>query len=235
MAAGTIQASINSIISSTSLAGYLLSQTPVAEQLRQKRNISAKEKSLSKAESAIKDTQMSPQERAARSLDIAERKAVVAADKWDIDPSKKTLEELQTAEFNVESTAKSIEDIAAQNTVMAEPEDIARERAEQADIEARRADTEKDIEAMIPQYRTYKSREELAQEDAERKASIALAQAQKTKTKRRNFMDYLSKAETQYGLAMDVLPEKHLKESAKMYSKSERQAIMNRMDKGGKF
>ena len=70
------------------------------------------------------------------------------------------------------------------------------------------------------------------QEQAELKAESSLNREQKrVSNSRRNFMDYLGKQETSFGGTVSQLPPEMQKQIASQYSKSQRQSMMNRMDK----
>lgn len=73
------------------------------------------------------------------------------------------------------------------------------------------------------------------QQLAEQKAQSALQLEQNRVAKsKRNFMEYLGKQETSLGGTVSQLPPAMQKEIASQYSKSQRQSIMNRMDKEDK-
>lgn len=69
-----------------------------------------------------------------------------------------------------------------------------------------------------------KVRQELAQKQMKQ-------QQEAKKTQRRNFMDYLKKQPTSFGGTIGDLPEHVQKQLASQYSKSQRKAMMDRMDK----
>lgn len=69
-----------------------------------------------------------------------------------------------------------------------------------------------------------KAKQELAQKQMKQ-------QQEAKKTQRRNFMDYLSKQTTQLSGTVGDLPKDLQKQVASQYSKSQRNTIMDRMDK----
>ena len=72
-----------------------------------------------------------------------------------------------------------------------------------------------------------KVKQELAQKQMKQ-------QQEAKKTQRRNFMDYLSKQTTSLGGTIGDLPKETQKQIASQYSKSQRKAMMDRMDKEAK-
>lgn len=72
-----------------------------------------------------------------------------------------------------------------------------------------------------------KVKQELAQKQMKQ-------QQEAKKTQRRNFMDYLSKQTTSLGGTVGDLPKDLQKQMASQYSKSQRKAMMDRMDKEAK-
>lgn len=73
----------------------------------------------------------------------------------------------------------------------------------------------------------------LTNDTAKQKQAQTQMEVQKEakKTQRRNFMDYLSKQTTSLGGTVGDLPKDLQKQVASQYSKSQRKAMMDRMDK----
>ena len=83
-----------------------------------------------------------------------------------------------------------------------------------------------------------KNRDKLAfndniQKQEEAKSKVKQIQEAK-KTQRRNFMDYLAKQPTSLGGTIGELPKSMQKQIASQYSKSQRKAMMDKMDKEAK-
>ena len=83
-----------------------------------------------------------------------------------------------------------------------------------------------------------KNRDKLAFNDniqKQEEANSKVKQIQEAKKKqRRNFMDYLSKQTTSLGGTIGDLPKDLQKQIASQYSKSQRKAMMDKMDKEAK-
>ena len=69
----------------------------------------------------------------------------------------------------------------------------------------------------------------LAKQEEAKKKVTEVKEAKKTQ--RRNFMEYLRKQETSLGGTVGDLPPAMQKQIASGYTKSQRQALMNKMDK----
>ena len=93
----------------------------------------------------------------------------------------------------------------------------------------KRKSAAKDAEQLETNY--LEARQKLAEQKAQ--SALQLEQKRISKSKR-NFMEYLGKQETSLGGTVSQLPPAMQKQIASQYSKSQRQALMNRMDKEAK-
>lgn len=171
--------------------------------LEKKRELKGYETQQGVAKKAL-DLAERPEERATIQSDIEG----IAEKKFRLDPTEQSY-----AEYNKER-AKGLP--VALSESPASPEEIAMERAETIL-------REREIDQLTRQFTDPDS----VMQDLAGRAQQSVAQAQK----RRYFMDYLREQPTSFGGTVGELPPKVQRQIAGEYSRKERKALMDRIDK----
>ena len=215
--AGTIQGNINQALGTLgALATFSPQLQDHAEKMAEKGKIKKEEKVLKDQIAAATSTgnALKPQVEEdinKRTLDLAKRK-------FELNPSEETYKE-----YARQIPGKPIEE---------DPEIIHQERMEDVSDLARR-----NAEYNYAYQQAYSN--EMSNLAAQKQAMGRVSRQQEAKKKqRRNFMEYLKKQPvslwgTTSGTVGD-LPKEKQKQIASQYTKSQRQTMMNRMDKEAK-
>ena len=208
--AGSIQGNINQALGTLgALATFSPQLQEHAENMAENRKIKKEEKALKEQGEAIASSNSSIRPEVEE--DINNRTRELARRKFELKPSAETYSEY----------AKQI----PRKLPPEDPEDIHMERMAGVQDEARRA-----AEYNYAYKQAYNN--ELANLDKQQQAMARMTrQADAKKALRRNFMDYLSKQTTSLGGTVGDLPKDLQKQIASQYSKSQRKAMMDRMDK----
>lgn len=142
-------------------------------------------------------------------------------------PGFETRQELQKIEKQ-ETLLNKQKEIASSAVQDVKDKDLQKNLTDISERQMKLADRKFQLDPTEENFQTFvKSQKSYGQLRAEQKATEQLQQ-------KRNFSDYLKKLETSFGGKVGDLPENLQKEIAKQYSKSQRQNIMNQMDKESK-
>ena len=210
--AGSIQGDINQALGTLgALATFSPQLKEHAENMAESRKLNKRQEILDKQAASSGDKPLQPQ----IADDISEQMRDIAKRRFELKPTEETYKEY----------AKTIPMITKED-----PEFIHEERMEGIPDEARRA-----AEYDYAYKQAYNN--ELANLDKQQQAMARMTrQADAKKALRRNFMDYISKMPTlgETVGSIDARNPGFAKKIAAQYSKSQRKALMDRMDKEAK-
>lgn len=203
------QSSINQTLGTIgALATFSPQLQEHAEKIAENRKIKKEEKTLKEQGKAIASSRVSIRPEVEE--DINNRARELARRKFELNPSAETYSEY----------AKQIP-----LTIRADLEDIHMERMAGIPDEARRA------AEYNHAYKEAYNQEFSRLDKMSQAMSRVDRQSEAKKTQRRNFLDYIRSMPTSFGGTVGQLPKDMQKQIASTYTKSQRKAMMDRMDK----